>query len=367
MDELLLEVDVARGRAPTASRAAQAGRVDELDQRAVAERERPVAARRASSAPSTSAALRRVRQPPRPARRERAPRARAPRRARSAGTSGPPRACARSSPARACRPVARAELGRVVRRARARRRRSSAVFRRSSHAANSLEVDAVRAAGRLARGPARRGSARSRRPRHASRSRAALRSPARGRPTRSASASPSWPSLRRERAAGPGRRRQRRDGQDELARAIAAPRTGAARGSSTSGTSTRTSSARGSSTPTTTTLDFVPPWYGSARSAARRARGAHISLAGVDASRTLRRPRPGALGRDLLPRVKETSASSTTGRRTGRRAGPDQGWAALGVSGRSDDAACTALGGDLARARLDEPTIPSPRGASASR
>ena len=131
VDELLLEVDVAEVE-PDRLGAAQPGGVDELEQRAVAER------RAAPSPPSAVEHLAR----PRPASARRAAAAARrgasgisgtrPARARSGAASAPPPARARSSPARACRPAARGRARQCSRRARARRRARAGRPRRTT-------------------------------------------------------------------------------------------------------------------------------------------------------------------------------------------------------------------------------------------
>ena len=125
--------------------------------------------------------------------------------------------------------------------------------------------------------------------------------------------------LRRERAAGPDRRRHAASPARSTWSARWRPaRTGTGRGSWMSDGSTRTSSAPGSSTPPDT-LDFVPPWYGERILALGDAAcGAHRAFGPVgpgllsDLDPVLRRQGPPAR------RSRRASRSSTTARRTGR-------------------------------------------------
>ena len=141
VDELLLEVDVAEVE-PDRLRAAQPGRVDELDQRAVAESRAAPSLGEPGDDRVDLARLRRVGKPARP------PRARAGRRATRSAPSEKRRsartaASLRAIVAGASLPPGRgpAELGRPSRRARA-RRRPRAANRGPNHAANSRRSDA---------------------------------------------------------------------------------------------------------------------------------------------------------------------------------------------------------------------------------
>ena len=215
VDELLLEVDVAEVE-PDRLGAAQAGRVDELDERAVAERERRRRRRAPSTIASTSACFgasgsRRGR---RGASETVGHALRAEREAEQ--RRAPPRAAARSSPARACRRAARGRARPRSRRARARRRPRAGCPRRTSR--RSRAGRPRRRGGSPRRSPAaarKRSIAASKRHSHSC-SRATLRSPADGRPL--VHASPSSPSTARtssparscgHRRARPGRARAR--------------------------------------------------------------------------------------------------------------------------------------------------------------
>ena len=70
------------------------------------------------------------------------------------------------------------------------------------------------------------------------------------------------------------------------------PPTGAARSSSTSGTSTRYIKRARLEHADPETLEYVPQWYGDRMLAHAAARGARISLAGADEAGPARRPRP---------------------------------------------------------------------------
>ena len=167
---LLLEVDVAEVE-PDGLGAAQPGRVDELDERAVAERERAVAAR----APSSSR-VDLARPSARPAAAARAA-ARAGSRARGRGPSEN-RSSERTAASRraivagaACRPAGRGR-GRPCTPASTRTSTPSSGRPRRTSRRSRRRSDAVRAAGRVGDARARRGSGRSRaRASHASSSR----------------------------------------------------------------------------------------------------------------------------------------------------------------------------------------------------
>ena len=235
VDVLLLEVDVAEVE-PDRLGAAQAGRVDELEQRPVAER------RAAPPSPSASARIASTssafgasgsRRPRRSRERDVGHGAR--RRARSGAARAPPRAAARSSRGASFPPGPRAaEVGGVVGEDAHVDLLELAVRRttRRSRADRTRSRD-----GSTRRCPPRPGTARSRARASPGRIRARATIACRGRALRDPGGAG---RPRRERPAGPDRRRQRaRSGRRSSRGRSPRPPTGAARCSSTSSTSTR--------------------------------------------------------------------------------------------------------------------------------
>jgi aminopeptidase len=106
----------------------------------------------------------------------------------------------------------------------------------------------------------------------------------------------------------------------------------------------------------TETLDFVPPWYGERMKALGEHRCAVIALTGPVAPRIMEGIDPARLGRDLLPRVRE-SIEIVNQRTTNWTAAPcpTASWAELVHPGIAPAVALTRLWDDVAHVcRVDE-------------
>ena len=103
------------------------------------------------------------------------------------------------------------------------------------------------------------------------------------------------------------------------------------------------------------TLDYVPPWYGQRVLAVDEAGGARISLSGSTSPGLLDDLDPARLGRDLLPRVKESFEVINRGRVNWLvLPGPTEGWAKQVFPAEPDPLA--RLWEEIAHVcRLDEP------------
>ncbi len=105
------------------------------------------------------------------------------------------------------------------------------------------------------------------------------------------------------------------------------------------------------------TLDFVPPWLGQRVRQLSEQRGATISLAGPVAPHVMDGVDPVLLGRDMLPRVRE-SIEAVNERTTNWTIAPcpTPGWAELVYPELDRDDALTRLWADISHVcRLDEP------------
>ena len=105
------------------------------------------------------------------------------------------------------------------------------------------------------------------------------------------------------------------------------------------------------------TLDFVPPWYGQRMRALGENRCAVVALTGPVAPRIMDGVDPALLGRDLLPRVRE-SIEIVNQRTTNWTAAPcpTQSWAELVHPECASDEALERLWRDVGHVcRLDEP------------
>lgn len=105
------------------------------------------------------------------------------------------------------------------------------------------------------------------------------------------------------------------------------------------------------------TLDFVPSWYGGRVRALGEQRGAMIALTGPVAPHVMDGVDPALLGRDLLPRVRE-SIELVNRRITNWTAAPcpTPGWAELVHPDLSQDEAVALLWREIAHVcRVDEP------------
>jgi aminopeptidase len=104
------------------------------------------------------------------------------------------------------------------------------------------------------------------------------------------------------------------------------------------------------------TLEFVPPWLGQRVRQVSELRGATISLAGPVAPHVMDGVDPALLGRDMLPRVRE-SIEAVNERTTNWTIAPcpTQGWAELVFSGLEPAEALTRLWEEISHVcRLDE-------------
>jgi aminopeptidase len=105
------------------------------------------------------------------------------------------------------------------------------------------------------------------------------------------------------------------------------------------------------------TLDFVPPWYGDRIRALGEQRGAMIALTGPVAPHVMDGVEPALLGRDLLPRVRE-SIEIVNQRITNWTAAPcpTLGWAELVHPDLEPEEALSRLWQEVAHVcRVDEP------------
>ena len=105
------------------------------------------------------------------------------------------------------------------------------------------------------------------------------------------------------------------------------------------------------------TLDYVPPWYGERLLELGEMHAATISLAGPVAPRIMRDVDPEALGRDMLPRVRE-SIQVVNDRLLNWSIipCPSLGWAQVVYPELDDEAALARLWSEIAHiCRLDEP------------
>jgi aminopeptidase len=105
------------------------------------------------------------------------------------------------------------------------------------------------------------------------------------------------------------------------------------------------------------TLDYVPPWYGARVLELGEQRGANITIRGTTAPGALDGLDPKRIGRDQLPRIKETS--TVVNERTVNwtiLAYPTLPWARLCYPQLDDDAALARLWREVEHvSRLDEP------------
>ena len=105
------------------------------------------------------------------------------------------------------------------------------------------------------------------------------------------------------------------------------------------------------------TLDYVPPWLGERILALGEQRGAMIALAGTNEPRLMEGVDPGRLGRDMLPRLRET-ATIVDERTVNWTVAPcpTVGWAELVHPELSGEAALEKLWAEIERVcRLDAP------------